>query len=265
MKSKSDQSAALHLEHAEAHAPGAPGGLAPAVQATQLSPLSILEKAISGGVTRENVEVVKELVQMARDQRAEESKAAFAKAFFLLRKNMPEIHADKEAKNKAGQTTFVYCSEEELSKKLEPHLMNYGFAMLFGQQEDNGRITVSITLIHEQGHQETREYTVRAGQPNAMKDAAMCDAGGATTAWRHLVMKMFGLKSRIQENQDNRNEGERIDADKVQFLREQCAELGGNAEANLLEVAGVKKFEDVATLVYPVLIRMIEGRKRAKK
>lgn len=234
-------------------------------KASSLTPINILEAAVRGGVTKENVDVVKELVQMCRDQRAEEAKAAFAQAYFQMRKNMPPIHADKEAKDRAGNVVYVYCSEEEIAKMLEPHLLAYGFAMMFGQSENNGRITVTVTLIHEQGHQENREYTVRAGTPNAMKDGAMCDAGGATTAWRQLMIKWFGLKSRIQENQDARNEGEKISPEKVQYLVEQVRELGGTAEANLLEVAGVASFKDVGEQVYPVLIRLIEGRKAAKR
>lgn len=267
MKNKLDSSPALDLEPAAPgeHAPVLRQDSASAVQSAPPHPLVLLERAMQAGLTSENVAVAEKLLAMARDQRAEDAKAAFAKAFFKLRQNMPTLHADKQARNKAGEVTFVYCSEEEISKMLEPHLMNYGFAMLFGQSENNGRITVNVTLMHEKGHSETREYTVRAGSPNAMKDAAMCDAGGATTAWRHLVSKIFGLKSRIQENQDNRNEGEKIPPEKVQYLVEQVRELGGSAESNLLELAGVAKFEDVAELVYPVLIRMIEGRKRAKK
>jgi len=152
------------------------------------APISILETAIRAGVTSENVSVVKELIQMCREQRAEEAKAQFAKAFFQLRKHMPEISADKEARTRSGEVAYAYCSEEEIAKKLEPHLMNYGFAMLFGQREADGKVTAQVTLMHEAGHSEVREYTVRAGAPNAIKDAAMCDTGAATTAWRHLMI-----------------------------------------------------------------------------
>lgn len=228
------------------------------------SPLSILEAAVKGGITSENVAVVEKLIGLARAERAEQAKADFARAFFQLRKNMPTIHADKQAHNRAGEATFVYCSEEEIAKMLEPHLMNYGFAMLFGQKEDNGRITVRVTLMHEKGHSEDREFTVRSGQPNAMKDAAMCDAGAATTALRHLLIKLFGLKSRIQENQDVKNEGEKITPDKIAYLREQCAELGGNTEQRMLTLGGVEKWEDLGEHVYPVIVRAIEANKRAK-
>jgi len=226
------------------------------------APISILEAAIRGGVTEANVAVVKELVQMCREQRAEEAKAAFAKAFFQLRKNMPTIHADKEAKNRAGEVTFVYCSEEEIMKMLEPHLMNYGFATLFGQSEKDGRITVSLTLMHEAGHQETREFTVRAGTPNAMKDAAMCDTGGATTALRHLTMKWFGLKSRISENQDAHIEGERITADKVQYLRELVKDTNSD-EGRFFAFAGVKTYEEVTEGIYPLLVRSLTAKRRS--
>ncbi len=228
------------------------------------SALAILQTAIAGGISKENVEVVKELLQMARDQRADEAKAAFAKAFFQLRKNMPPLYADKEARTKSGEVAYTYCSETEISKMLDPHLMSYGFAMLFGQSENNGRITVNVTLMHEQGHSETREYTVRAGTPNAIKDAAMCDTGGATTAWRHLMTKWFGLKSRIQD-QDARNEGEKIARDKVQHLEEVCGEFGGKLREALLEAGGVNKFEDVGENIYPVLTRLIEWWRAAKK
>lgn len=226
------------------------------------SPIAILEAAIKGGITQENISVVKDLILMCREQRAEDAKAAFAKAFFQLRKNMPEIYADKEAKNRAGEVTFTYCSEQEIAKMLDPHLMSYGFAMLFGQSEKDGRITVSVTLMHEQGHQEVREFSVRSGTPNAMKDAAMCDTGGATTAWRHLMIKMFTLKSRIAENQDAKLEGAKIGADKVQYIRELVKETASD-EARFFAFAGVKTYEEITEGTYPLLVRSLANKRRA--
>lgn len=225
------------------------------------SPLAILDAAVRGGVTQENVSVVKELIAMAREERAEQAKAAFAKAFFQLRKNMPEIHADKEAKTKSGEPAYAYCSETEIAKKLEPHLMAYGFAMLFGQSASDGRITVTVTLMHEQGHSETRDFSVRSGAPNAMKDAAMCDTGGATTAWRHLMIKMFGLKSRIQENQDATIEGEKISRAQVQYLEEQVRETGSDL-VKFLTLAGAPSIAEIRTGSYDVLVRALAAKAR---
>lgn len=226
------------------------------------SPIAILEAAIQGGVTQENVSVVKELIQMCREQRAEDGKAAFAKAFYNLKKSMPELYADKEAKDRSGNTTFRYCSEEELSKMLNPHLIAHGFTDLFGQEQTDGRVIVKYTLIHEAGHSETREFSVRAGAPNAMKDAAMCDTGAATTAWRHLVMKLYGLKSRISENRDAALEGEKIHPDKVKYLKELVKETASD-EPRFFAFAGVKTYEEITDGIYPLLVRSLTSKKRA--
>lgn len=202
------------------------------------SPIMILESAVNGGITQENVAVVKELVAMCREQRAEDAKAAFAKAFFQLRKNMPEIYADKEAKTKSGEVAYTYCSEHEIAAKIEPVLLQHGFTTLFGQEEHDGKVTVKITLMHEGGHSETREFTVRSGSANAMKDATACDTGAATTAWRHLKIKMFGLKSRISENQDPRLLGEIISQQQAEELQHRLKMVNGD-ETAFLKFCGV--------------------------
>ncbi len=237
------------------------------IERTSASPIAILEKAINSGVTAENVAVVKELIQMVREQRAEEAKAAFARAFYQLKKSMPELYADKEAKDRSGNVTFRYCSEDELSKILNPHLLAHGFTDLFGQEQTDGRVIVKYTLMHEAGHSETREFSVRAGSPNAMKDAAMCDTGAATTAWRHLVMKLYGLKSRITDGQDPHVEGAFIGVDKRQYLKEQIAELGGESvNAWFWETAGVGsgQYERITDGSYPILSKLIEKKKKSK-
>ena len=220
------------------------------------SPISILEKAISGGVTQENVTVVKELIQMVREQRAIDAKAAFAKALFALKKNMPEIYVDKEARNSKDQVAYRYCSEEEISRKIEPHLMAYGFTTLFSQKEGEGRVTVELTLIHEEGHETHHEFTVRAGATNAMKDATAADSGAATTAWRQLIMKMFGLKSHLSNRPDAQIVGERITEDQALWLRDAIKQTKSD-EAAFLKWAGAPTYEEIGSADFERLSRSL--------
>lgn len=217
------------LEIVPAHAPPAP-----------VTSLSILAAAVGGGINKENVDVVERLVALRRDEMREEAKASFAKAFFQLRKEIAgmEFYADKTAKTSSGAVAYTYCSESELSDKLEPLLLRHGFAMMFGQSQGDGRVSVSVTLMHEGGHQETREFAVRPGATNAMKDATSVDAGAATTAWRHLVIKLFGLKSRIRQEDDPRNLGERITEDQAKQLKIRVMDTESN-EVAFLKLAGV--------------------------
>jgi hypothetical protein len=230
------------------------------VAARQPSSLDILDAAVRGGVTSENVAVVKEIIAMRREEVAFESKAKFNRAFFELKSEIShmEIYADKAAMNN-GKVAYRYCSEGELSKCLEPLLLKHGFTMLFGQRDEAGKTAALITLIHCDGHEETREYSVRSGNTNAMKDATAADTGATTSAWRHLVMKMFGLKSRIQEDADPRNLGDthtKVTPAQAADLEHRVKMLNRNVPA-FLKLAGAATFGDIPAGSFPVLDKML--------
>jgi hypothetical protein len=235
-----------------------------AVATPAISSLTILEAAVRGGINKDNVEVVERLVALRRDELREESKAAFAIAFFQLRKTMPEIYADKQAKDKGGNVVYTYCSEEEISRMLEPHLFTHGFTMLFGQRAEDSRTVAIVTLIHERGHQETREYSVRSGATNAMKDATAADAGSTTTAWRHLIIKMFGLKSRIRSDLDARLEGSPITQEQADELEHRIKMTNSKVDV-FLRLAGVDAFAKIPVAKYDVLTQLLEQKERQGK
>ena len=227
-----------------------------------LTSLDILNAAVQGGVTSENVAVVERIIAMRREEVAHDAKAKFNRAFFELRQEISgmDFYADKAAKTDGGAVAYTYCSEKELSAKLEPALFKHGFAMLFGQRDDKEKTVAIITLIHKDGHEESREYSVRSGGTNRMKDATAADTGATTSAWRHLVIKMFGIKSRIQETNDPRNEGSTITAQQADDLKHRAEML--NCVPVILEMAGAKTFREILSGRYPVLVNAIEIKER---
>lgn len=212
-----------------------------AVERAQPTSLSILEAAISGGVTSENVAVVKELMAMRREELAAQNKTSFNRDFFELKREISglNLYADKEAKNDSGKVMYCYCSESELSDKLEPVLKRHNFAMLFSQDRSEDTVTAIVTLIHRDGHEHLSRFTVRVGATNRAKDATAADAGSTTSAWRHLVMKLFGLKSRISEENDPRNLGEHITEGQAADLERRVLATASD-EVAFLRFAGLK-------------------------
>ena len=208
--------------------------------------LEILETAIRGGVTSENVAVVKEIIAMRREELAFENKAKFNRAFFALKQEIStsDFYADKAAKTDSGAVAFTYCSERELQTKLDPILARHGFAMLFGQRDEGEKTVAIITLIHQDGHEENREYAVRSGGTNRLKDATAADTGATTSAWRHLVIKMFGLKSRIVDDNDAKNLGGHITKEQAADIRRRVMDTGSD-EAAFLRFAGATSYETI--------------------
>ena len=234
--------------------------------ARQPCSLDILDAAVRGGVTSENVAVVKEIIALRREEVAHEAKSKFNRAFFELRQEISrmDFYADKAHMTEFGAVAYRYCSEKELASGLDPVLFKHGFAMLFGQRDEAERTVAIITLIHKDGHEETREYSVRAGATNRMKDATAADTGATTSAWRHLVIKMFGLKSRIQEDADPRNLGEinkKITSEQADELERRVKETNSNVPA-FLKLAGAAKFAEIPAGNYQMLDRMLKTKEQ---
>lgn len=208
-----------------------------------------LKVMIDKGITAENVSAVKELAGLYEHMQDRKAQQDFAKALFRVRKSTFSIEADKAVKDREGKVTFTYASEREIMDKLDPILLQHGFTTLSGQTEEGGKITISITLIHEAGHQESRSYTVRTLQSNSMLDPAKADAGAATLAWRHLVIKMFGLKSHIVESDDARLEGEKITPEQAEELERRVNLLNLNVSA-FLKLAGAATFSEIRSEKY---------------
>ena len=230
--------------------------------------IDLLEAAVRGGITGENVAVVQAIIAMKREEVAYKSKLEFNRAFFQLRQAISrmDFYADKAAMNN-GKVAYRYCSENELSAGLEPVLFKHGFSMLFSQRCEDGKIVAVVTLIHNEGHEVTGEFAVRSGNTNAMKDATAADTGATTSAWRHLVIKMFGLKSRICESDDARNLG-----DISKKVSEQVAlELESRVQAihgsvpNFLKFAGATSFADIPAANYEILNRFLASKEHASK
>lgn len=222
--------------------------------------LQLLDAVITGGITKENVEVIAQLRQMAKEERDDAAKIAFGKALFQLRKTMPQVYCDKQGPD----SSFVYCSEEEISKMIEPHLLAHGFCTLFGQEKEGELVKVSLTLIHEAGHQETRSYTVRPGIGNRMKDNTQVDTSAATSAWRHLVQKMFGLKSRISTDQDAKNMGEYISEQQAAELEHRLKMINGDVK-KFLALAEADSFKTIYAMKHKLLDQFLRIKEQAGK
>jgi len=227
----------------------------------------LLAAVIQQGITTGSVEVIERLCAVRDKERAQASKADFNRDFFALKKELSgmSFYCDKEAKTKNGVVAYTYCSESEIAGKLDPVMFKHGFAMLFGQRQDGDRITSEITLIHESGHEEKREYTVTRGRSNDMKDATAVDASATTSAWRHLVIKLFGLKSRIREDDDARNEGsgETISAEEAKELQRRVRACGSD-EIKFLAFAGANSFLDISADKLQSLLDMLARKEREK-
>lgn len=210
-----------------------------AVAPRQLSAIDLLQAAVEKGITAENVAVVKEIKELVREEQAHNAKLAFGRAFFAMRKEMPIVYADKQVKTDSGELAFQYCSPQEIKDTLEPLMMKHGFCTMTSQQmEGENKVTVTVTLIHEAGHQVEGTFTTRVGQENRLVKGPQVVAGATTAAERHCLIKLFGLRTRINPDADARNEGEPITEAQADELWRRVTDTESNHKA-FLKFCGV--------------------------
>ena len=226
-----------------------------------LTSIDILEAAVKGGITSENVAVVRELVAMRREESAEESRKKFNRAYFELRNDLKPIYADKEVRTKSGTLAFSYCTPQEIKEMLEPLLQKHGFCTMLGQELKDGMVTVSITLLHKDGHSETRNFTARVSPGNNLTTPTQCDAGATTAAERHLLIKMFGIRTRANDT-DARNLGDTINEKEAADLEMWIDEVDKERKAQYLSLAGAQSFGEIKRAKYEVLLEILKRKVR---
>lgn len=241
----------------------APSGPAPVLNVAE-----ILQAAVQGGVTGDKVAVVKELVALQERMEQRAAEKAFARAFNALQADMPSVQAASVVKNNDGSERYKFAEYADIMGHVRPFLLKHGFTVAFSMKVDEGRVTQICALTHVDGHSKSNEFSVRIGKGPPGSSESQADGAAGTYAKRHALCSALNIvieKDTDGVATDAREIGAPIPPDKVQYLREQCRELGGNAEAQLLNVAGVAKLEQIGEAIYPVLIRMIDGRRAAAK
>lgn len=236
-------------------------------QAPALDVAAVLKAAVQGGVTAENVAVVKELVALQERMQAKEAEKAFARAFNALQAEMPAVQAVKPVKNNDGSLRYRFAPYEDIMEQVRPFLLKHGFTLSFSMTAADGRITQSCRLTHIDGHSQTNSSSVRIGKGPPGSSETQGDGAASTYAKRFALCDCLNIvieKDSDGTPTDARDLGAPIGQDKIQYLRESLAEAGGSEEG-LLKLAGVAKFEDIGEAVYPVLVRALEARKRNKK
>lgn len=156
--------------------PAPPAALAPIPQ-QHLSPLSLIEKALTLGVSADQLGKLMDLKE--RDDR---NKAAerFAEALTGFQADMPAITKSRTAevkyKNSDAKFSYKYASFDNVMKAARPHLERWGIAISFDTQTTDGGKRMEVTVNIRVGiHTEPRKFSIPI-TPGLMSDAQACGA-----------------------------------------------------------------------------------------
>lgn len=236
--------------------------------ATQEPSVAQLMKAvIDAGITESSVAVMERMMAMKERMEERQAEREFAAAFAALQGELKGFRATKTVPDKHGNARYTYLPYDEIMAAVNPLAQTHGFSISFSSDFRDSRIIQTCTLQHIAGHHRDYQAFVRAGAGPYGATETQADGAAMTYAKRYALCNALNIVIDRSDNdgasEDARNEGGIISTDKVQYLREQIKETGSN-EAKLLEIAGVKRWEDCPEGIYPVITRALASKARAR-
>lgn len=220
----------------------------------------ILAAAVQGGITKENVEVVKELVAMQKQMRDEEAQRDFAAAFAKLQAECAPVKASKAVPGNDGTIRYCYAPYEAIMKEVAPLLKTHGFAVTFDTDIVEGRVIATCTLMHTSGHSKSNKFAARIGSGPPKASEAQSDGAATTYAKRFALCAALNI---VVEGIDNDAKGQDLEPITEQEsveLQEWCEQTGAD-KAKFLKFAGVSKFADIPRSKLPELKEILRRRK----
>lgn len=227
---------------------------------------AMMSAIIERGITPESVAVMERLVALKERMDEKAAEREFAKAFAALQGELKSFRATKTVPDKHGNARYTYLPYDEIMAAVNPLAQAHGISISFSTDFRDSRIIQTCTLQHSSGHHRDYQAFVRAGAGPYGATETQADGAAMTYAKRYALCNALNIVVDRMDtdgvSDDARNEGTGvISSDKVQYLREQIKETGSN-EAKLLEIAGVKRWEDCPDGIYPVIVRALAAKAR---
>ena len=223
--------------------------------------LGMIERLIAKGVTADNVAALKELHAMHIDQEERNAKKAFAMAFRAMQAELPPIIPTKIVPDKNGNTKFKYAPYDELMRIVGPIMQKHGFAPSFSTKFNEGRVTSVCTLIHDDGHERTNEYSVRIGSGPPGATESQADGAANQYAQRGALCDALNIVIQGRDN-EAKDLGAPVTFAQSESLRQRVYETKSDERA-FLKFAGAQTFETIPSTRYAELdafLKRKEGR-----
>lgn len=193
-----------------------------------------------GGTTPEQLG---KMMELQRDWEANEARKAYHKAMAAFKANPPEIEKDKTVSY--NEVKYTHASLSNVTEKIGKALSEHGLSASW-RVAQNGVVTVTCRVTHEQGHFE--ETSISAPADNSgKKNPIQQIASTVTYLQRYTLLALLGLATHDAEDDDGRGAGpgnEKISEADVESLEDH---LKANEidEVKFLAYLKIEKLEDL--------------------
>jgi hypothetical protein len=179
---------------------------APALPAGPVTPMHMLQVAVSQGADLQKLE---QLMALQQRWEANEARKAFDAATAAFKANPPAIVKNKlvDFATSKGRTTYRHATHDEVTNKITAALAPHGLSHRWDvEQADNGAIRVTCILTHAAGHSE--RVSMHASRDDSGNKNSIQQLGSAVTyLQRYTLLAVTGLTTADMRDVDDDGRG----------------------------------------------------------
>lgn len=158
-----------------------------------ISPLTLLEKAISSNA---DLDRLQKLMEMYSQWEAGNARKAFFAALATFQATCPVITKNRKVdfanRNNTGRTQYEYADLGQIVEQIKKPLQDSGLAYQWRIAETGTRIQVTTILTHKGGHSE--EYSMSALADNTGNKSSIQQSGSTVTyLQRYTLIGALGI------------------------------------------------------------------------
>lgn len=233
-----------------------PAKVAPATDPSQITALTLLDKAVSAG---HSVQALEKLLDLQERYEKREAEKAFAMAISQFQAECPPIVKRKAAQVGSGQIMYAPLGDivEQIKDVLARHQLSFRFRI---EDLEDGGIKVTCIVAHALGHSET---TSMRGNPDdsGRKNAIQQVGSTVTYLQRYTLVGALGLTT-ADEDMDGRVMQDFITADQRKDLEERGKAIGVNMQ-KYLAYLGVGELKELRAVDYAKADQAMKDQEKA--
>lgn len=201
---------------------------------TVVTPMDLLERAVSSGA---DLEVVEKMMGLSERWEANQARKAFDEAIAAAKAEITPV-----ARNREGHNQKRYADFAAIASMVDPIISKFGLSYRFRTTQSD-KISVTCVLSHKAGH---FEETTLSGPADTTGNKNAIQAIGSTLTYlqRYSLVQALGLAATDDDDGKAAAPVERITQQQADDLND-LLEANGKDRAKFLRWAKVSRLEDI--------------------
>lgn len=230
--------------------------------ANWMTPMSMLDRAISSGAS---IEVLEKLMGLQERHEANQARKAFDNAMAAAKAEIPTITKNREVDftSTKGRTHYRYEDLGEIARVVSPILAKHGLSYRYRMTSAvNEPVSVTCIVSHRDGHFE--ENTLCAGRDDTGGKNAIQQIGSTLTYLQRMTLKgALGIAVSNDDDGKGSEDSDTISMDQIQQLIALCEEVAADKEA-FCKYFKVERIPEISTKDFPRAVAALNKKRAAK-